>query len=388
MVQIKDLGSLDTVPEDTDLIPGSAPDGTTKRFTRGGLLGGALATFAAGVRVTIEGSTTVNGYNSLIIAHPPLADNDSTGYVFKYPDQDHGVDNVDYAEGNALLVLADADSLVTAGAPTPLLRTITGLTNATPVVITTSVAHGFSTGDTIRITGTGKATLDNKWWKIIVLSTTTFSLTGSAAPGSTGATGYAYTDRSPILGRWADTGIGLGGAMHIAPGLRGRSGQSLPQAGIHVEKRSDCSGIVITSPGTADWGPTPTSPYIQMVDARASSAVVFSVDSQGRTVHKLGSSTDLPITFVGETDTGIYAAADTLGFVAGAAIVFAISPTAMVIQDGKNINISSTTGTKIGQATTSKIGFWNATPVAKPTGVAVTAAGIHAALVSIGLIAA
>jgi len=33
-----------------------------------------------------------------------------------------------------------------------------------------------------------------------------------------------------------------------------------------------------------------------------------------------------------------------------------------------------------------KIGFWNATPVAKPTGVAVTAAGIHAALVSIGLI--
>jgi hypothetical protein len=33
-------------------------------------------------------------------------------------------------------------------------------------------------------------------------------------------------------------------------------------------------------------------------------------------------------------------------------------------------------------------GFYNATPIAKPTGVAVTAAGIHAALVSLGLIAA
>jgi hypothetical protein len=34
------------------------------------------------------------------------------------------------------------------------------------------------------------------------------------------------------------------------------------------------------------------------------------------------------------------------------------------------------------------IGFYNTTPIAKQTGVAVTAAGIHAALVALGLIAA
>lgn len=34
------------------------------------------------------------------------------------------------------------------------------------------------------------------------------------------------------------------------------------------------------------------------------------------------------------------------------------------------------------------VGFYNTTPVAKQTGVAVTAAGIHAALVNLGLIAA
>jgi hypothetical protein len=39
-------------------------------------------------------------------------------------------------------------------------------------------------------------------------------------------------------------------------------------------------------------------------------------------------------------------------------------------------------------ATHDLIGFFNATPVQKPTGVAVSAAGIHAALVSLGLIAA
>ena len=36
----------------------------------------------------------------------------------------------------------------------------------------------------------------------------------------------------------------------------------------------------------------------------------------------------------------------------------------------------------------SKAGFFNTAPISKPTGVAVTAAGIHAALVSLGLIAA
>ena len=40
------------------------------------------------------------------------------------------------------------------------------------------------------------------------------------------------------------------------------------------------------------------------------------------------------------------------------------------------------------EGTTTGLGFFNATPVAQPTGVAVSAAGIHAALVSLGLITA
>lgn len=58
----------------------------------------------------------------------------------------------------------------------------------------------------------------------------------------------------------------------------------------------------------------------------------------------------------------------------------------MTIQDGYNVNVGTTTGTKFGTATTQKIGFYGATPIVKQTGVAVSAAGIHAALVNLGLI--
>ncbi len=44
-------------------------------------------------------------------------------------------------------------------------------------------------------------------------------------------------------------------------------------------------------------------------------------------------------------------------------------------------------GIRIGATTNQKIGFYNTTPITKPTAVPVTAAGIHAALVSLGLIA-
>jgi hypothetical protein len=45
-------------------------------------------------------------------------------------------------------------------------------------------------------------------------------------------------------------------------------------------------------------------------------------------------------------------------------------------------------GAKVGESTTQTVGFYGSTGVAKQTGVAVSAAGVHAALVALGLIAA
>lgn len=64
---------------------------------------------------------------------------------------------------------------------------------------------------------------------------------------------------------------------------------------------------------------------------------------------------------------------------------FNVSPS---ITNGVNIVLGTGTGTKIGTSASQKLGFYNATPVAQQTGVAVTAAGIHAALVNLGLITA
>lgn len=59
-----------------------------------------------------------------------------------------------------------------------------------------------------------------------------------------------------------------------------------------------------------------------------------------------------------------------------------------VLSDARNIVLGATAGNKIGTAPGQKLGFYGAAPVARPTAVAVTIDAVHAALVSLGLIAA
>ena len=66
---------------------------------------------------------------------------------------------------------------------------ISGATNAIPIVITTSAAHGLVTGGLVTIAGVKGNTAANGTWLITVLSATTFSLcnsTGNAAYTSAG----------------------------------------------------------------------------------------------------------------------------------------------------------------------------------------------------------
>lgn len=55
------------------------------------------------------------------------------------------------------------------------------------------------------------------------------------------------------------------------------------------------------------------------------------------------------------------------------------------ILDGRNIQVGNT-GTIIATETTQKLGFFGHTPTALQTGVAVSAAGVHAALTALGFI--
>jgi hypothetical protein len=71
---------------------------------------------------------------------------------------------------------------------------IASSSGTTPIVITTSVAHGLSTGDLVTIYGhatntAANNTATNPAWTIIVTAPTTFSLTGSVYTAAGGATG-------------------------------------------------------------------------------------------------------------------------------------------------------------------------------------------------------
>ncbi len=67
---------------------------------------------------------------------------------------------------------------------TPLSRTISGATNATPIVITTTAAHLSVTGDTVEVSGVGGNTAAIGVWQITRISGTTFSLNGSVGSGA------------------------------------------------------------------------------------------------------------------------------------------------------------------------------------------------------------
>lgn len=102
-----------------------------------------------------------------------------------------------------------------------------------------------------------------------------------------------------------------------------------------------------------------------------------------------GSAAAPALTFSNDTDTGIFrTAADTLDITTNGTRRLRVGTSGLVFEDGFNIFFDTTTGTKIGTATNQKLGFFDATPVTQRQGVAVSAAGIHAALVELGLITA
>ena len=84
-------------------------------------------------------------------------------------------------------------------------QAITGATNATPIVCTTSLAHGYSTGDVVQISGTSGNTATNGIWKVTVTSSTQFSLDDSSGNGTYSSGGVI----SPIFCRTIKTASAL-----------------------------------------------------------------------------------------------------------------------------------------------------------------------------------
>lgn len=85
---------------------------------------------------------------------------------------------------------ADTTAYAASDAVSNASVTITGATNAAPIVIT-ATAHGYSTGDMVTISGIVGNTAANANWVIVRIDANTFSLTGSTGNGAYSSGGIA-----------------------------------------------------------------------------------------------------------------------------------------------------------------------------------------------------
>ena len=85
-------------------------------------------------------------------------------------------------------------------------KSITSSTNASPIVINL-VSHGYTTGDTVVVTGHTTNTKANGTWEIISVTNDTFSLTGSTGNGVGGATGTVRGRNNSRVKLASDPGV-------------------------------------------------------------------------------------------------------------------------------------------------------------------------------------
>jgi hypothetical protein len=71
--------------------------------------------------------------------------------------------------------------------------------------------------------------------------------------------------------------------------------------------------------------------------------------------------------FLGDSSNTFFNAPSNMYFRIGNATQLTVTSSALTVTDAKNLVLGSTTGNKIGTATTQKLGLWNATPIVQPT---------------------
>lgn len=93
----------------------------------------------------------------------------------------------------------------------PLSVAVAGATNASPIEITTGVAHGLTTGQHVKISGVGGNTAANSDdWVITVTSATKFTLNGSTGNGAyTGGTGIVSRRYADLQDAFDATALNL-----------------------------------------------------------------------------------------------------------------------------------------------------------------------------------
>lgn len=163
---------------------------------------------------------------------------------------------------------------VTAGAIVgSVSKSVSGATDANPLVITTSASHTLQTGDIVTIASVGGNTLANGTFEITVLSPTTFSIPVDASAGS------AYTSGGTVT--WSGVIGSITGTA--SPSVTGTSTDDF-FAQVKIVKGGTLGTAGITFQVSLDAGRT-FGPAISL-----GTATTYVVPSTGLTLH-FGSST-------------------------------------------------------------------------------------------------
>ncbi len=169
----------------------------------------------------------------------------------------------------------------------------------------------------------------------------------------------------------ADLILGTAGTdrIHVAANGRvGMGGVTVPAAWLDINAPTDLALLRLQMAAAQA-----ANPFV-IVDSAA--AAVFAISSAGRMFAFTGSAASAGIGFLGDPNTGLFSnVADTLQFTAGGTERARISTAALQLSEAINLVVGTTTGSKLGTATTQKLGFWNATPVVQPAGIADVAGG-------------
>lgn len=153
---------------------------------------------------------------------------------------------------------------------------------------------------------------------------------------------------------------------------------------VFAVNQNNSSGVVTNSQGVRAIGVHNGSGAV-INDYGVSSMLVQVSGSNAVTTHH-GVHISNPVIFAGSvgTNVGLYVESHTSGttdyniYSAGSSSTNLFEGNVSIggdttISDAKNIILNTTTGTKIGTATSQKLGFWNATPIVQPTTVVAAA---------------
>jgi Ubiquitin-activating enzyme E1 FCCH domain len=257
--------------------------------------------------------------------------------------------------------------------------TITGITNANPMVVTVGADHLFAVGEIVNfvsintsgVPGTLGNVLNGTSATITAVGDTTITfgaVDSSAMPVYTGG-GTAYVTMNGIrMTQWGNSnGLALFQSLGSSVSKRVKFNfNNVYQFGTDADQNgtgdlwyfNNATGQfpLYFSPtdkvfvGGAGVAPVPTAKLHIGAGAAAASGAPL----------KLTSGTNLTTPEAGAVEYN------------GTELFFTRASTRLKVLldtpvDGTNITFGTTTGTKLGTATTEKIGFWNATPVVRPS---------------------